>query len=212
MVPAGRVDTTSVLTGVDIMPTLLAATGVPEQENYRSDGLNVLSAFQGRPLKRETPIFWEWRGPHAQTADWPTHAVRDGDFTLIQDEKAARTELFNVIADRAQQHDISAANPNVVASLRAKLEAWRRTLPPFTQSPARGGSRSRPATPATDPKAATQDRAAIFKRWDKNGDGALTLEEYTAAIRTKDTAPARFRAFDGDGNGSLSSAEFERAR
>ena len=132
VVPAGRVDKTSVLAGVDVMPTLLAALGVKAPAGYQSDGINVLAALKGQPFTREAPIFWEWRGPHAQEADWPTHSVRDGDHVLIHNEDFTRVELYNVITDRGQQHDIASQNPEIVTALKAKLEAWRQTLPtPF---------------------------------------------------------------------------------
>lgn len=51
---------------------------------------------------------------------------------------------------------------------------------------------------------AQEDR---FKSADANGDGALTLEEVTAAA--PDTTADKFAAVDLDGNGTLSYDEFE---
>jgi arylsulfatase A-like enzyme len=214
-VPAGRVDRTSVLSGVDILPTILAASGVHGPAGYQPDGLNVLSAFEGKSFRRGTPLFWEWRGPHAQAADWPTHAVRDGDYVLIQDESTARTELYNVIEDRAQEHDIASSNPDRVAAMRASLDQWRKTLVPFKQSTGRGeGEPTRVAKAGTKsaPQGAPalQDRPAIFKRWDRDLDGFLSLEEYTAGLARKDNAPKRFKAFDKNGDGKLTLEEFAK--
>jgi arylsulfatase A-like enzyme len=134
-VPAGRVDKTSVLAGVDMLPTLLAATGMSAPAGYQSDGLNVSPPSKAQPFTREAPVFWEWRGPHSQPADWPTHAIRDGE-----------------------------------------------------------------------------DRVVIFKRWDKNADGQLSLDEYTGGLAKKEDAPRRFKSFDLNGDGKISMDEFAPAR
>ncbi len=206
VVPAGRIDKTSVLSGVDVMPTILAALDVKAPAGYQSDGINVLRALKGESFKREAPVFWEWRGPHSQEADWPTHAIRDSDHVLLHDETFARVELYNVITDRAQQQNLADKQPALVTALKSKLDAWRTTLPtPFKQS----GARTPPDKPAPAAKKATTiDRAAVFKRWDKNTDGHLTLEEYTDGLAKKDDAPKRFKAFDKNADGKLSADEF----
>lgn len=206
VVQAGRVDKTSVLTGVDVFPTLLAATGMSAPNGYQSDGLNVLSAFKGQPFTREAPVFWEWRGPHSQPADWPTHAIRDGDDVLLHDETGDRIELYDVIQDRAQEKDLAAARPERVRELKAKINTWRQSLPPFKQSPTRG--KGAPVARAIP----TQDRVVIFKRWDKNADGQLSLDEYTGGLAKKEDAPRRFKSFDLNGDGKISMDEFAPAR
>jgi hypothetical protein len=80
-------------------------------------------------------------------------------------------------------------------------------LPPFQQSPPPAESRSKAPAKNTTPTT-NQDRSAIFKRWDANHDNLLTLEEYTQAIRTKDTAPTRFKTFDKIADGHQSEADF----
>jgi N-acetylgalactosamine-6-sulfatase len=210
VVPAGRVDKTSVLAGVDVMPTILAALDVKAPAGYQSDGVNILAALKGQPFRRESPVFWEWRGPHSHDHDWPTHSVREGDHVLLHNEDFTRVELYNVIIDRAQEHDIASQNPEIVTALKAKLDAWRQTLPtPFVQS----GSRAAvvKAAPATK-KAPTVDRAAAFKRWDKDTDDILSLEEYTNGLAKKDDAPKRFKAFDKNSDGKLTREEFVGAR
>lgn len=206
-VPAGRVDKESVLAGVDVLPTILAAAGVPVPAGYHGDGKNVLSVLRGESMQRDTPLFWEWRGPHAQDADWPTHAIRDGDYVLLHDETATRTELYNVIEDRSQEHDIASANPELTASMKAKLDSWRSTLVPFVQSPQPDRGRKK-AAPSKATAISRQDRSVVFKRWDKDHSGSLSLQEYTDGLSKKEDAKKRFENFDKNGDGSVSSEEF----
>lgn len=54
------------------------------------------------------------------------------------------------------------------------------------------------------------DPAQRFARADKNGDGQLNLEEFLGKnTKNKEQRERRFKKLDGDGNGTLSKAEFE---
>lgn len=203
-VPAGRVDKTSVIAGVDMLPTLLAAAGVAAPEGYQSDGLNVLAAFKGETFMRTQPLFWEWRGPNAQEADWPQLAMRDGFHTLVMNYDGSRTELYDLSKDRAQAHDLSAADPQRTAAMTAALRAWQKTLPVPTP-PEPGAAHKKPSSA---PAKAAPNRAAAFKKWDKNADGILTLEEYSEGLSNKENAAQRFTNFDKNQDGRLSREEF----
>ncbi len=206
-VPAGRVDKTSVIAGVDMLPTLLAATDIAMPAGYASDGINVLPAFMGEPFTRTQPLFWEWRGPNAQEADWPQLAMRDGFQTLLMSFDEKRVELYDLTTDRGQERDQATSNPERTASMVAAIKAWRKTLPVPTDPPAPTAPRRKaPVDPA--PATAKTDYAAAFKRWDKNSDGTLSLEEYTNGLAKKENAPQRFKNFDKNGDGRVTEDEF----
>jgi N-acetylgalactosamine-6-sulfatase len=213
-VPAGRVDKTSVIAGVDMLPTLLAAAGVPMPQGYQSDGINVMDAFEGKPFTRPQPLFWEWRGPNAHDADWGQLAMRDGFFALVMSFDGQRTELYDLAKDRAQENDLSTAQTERVTSMTDALRAWQATLPapPKTTSAATPNKSRKPAPkPKTKGEGTAKpspDRAAAFKRWDTNHDNILTLEEYTNGLAKKDNAPQRFKNFDKNGDGKLTAEEF----
>ncbi|MBI1375006.1 MAG: sulfatase-like hydrolase/transferase [Phycisphaera sp.] len=126
--PAGRVDKTTVVTAVDLLPTFCAAAGVTLPDGYEPDGVNILPALNGRPFERDKPIFWEWRG--ASFGDnWPRLAVRDAQWKLVMNNDGSRMELYDLTADRAQASDLAKANPQVVQRLAAEALAWQKTLP-----------------------------------------------------------------------------------
>jgi N-acetylgalactosamine-6-sulfatase len=211
-VPAGRIDTTSVIAGVDVLPTLLAATGIPMPEGYKPDGINVMAAFKGEPFTRTQPLFWEWRGPNAHEADWGQLAMRDGFYALVMSFDGQRTELYDLTKDRAQENDLSTAQTERVASMTAALRAWQTTLPapPKTTAAATPNNARKPAPKAKGEATGkpAPDRAAAFKCWDTNHDNALTLEEYTDGLAKKENAPQRFRNFDKNGDGKVTVEEF----
>ena len=66
-------------------------------------------AFEGKPLGRPQPIFWEHEG---------NRAVRDGKWKLVAKHRRP-WELYDLDADRTEQHDLAAAMP-------AKVKSWRR--------------------------------------------------------------------------------------
>ncbi len=213
VVQAGRVDKTSVLAGVDVMPTVLAACGIQAPEGWKPDGLDVTAALKGEPFTRPQPLFWEWRGPNSHEADWPQLAMRDGSHTLVMSFDAQRVELYDLAQDRAQQTNLAPTDPERTARMMSALRTWQASLPAPV---AKTSSTSNPRTPkpkpapASPPKAATAkaDRGAAFRRWDKDHDGSLTLAEYTNGLAQKERAPERFNSFDSNSDGKVTPAEF----
>lgn len=208
VVPAGRVDKETALAAVDVFPTLLAATGIAPPRGYVSDGQNMLAAWKGEPQPRTKPIFWWWQGKHTGD-DWPAFAMREGEWMLLLDETGERAELYNVVADREQSNNLAAENPDRVKRMHSAIEAWFATLPksvdPALQSKA--DSRSAPRNPKPD-EPLSADRARTFTRWDRDGDGLLTLDEYRNGLTMKENAANRFKRFDRTGDGQISREEF----
>ena len=56
--------------------------------------------------------------------------VRAGDWKLQVSENPPRTWLFNLREDPTERHDLSAAQPERVAELRALIEAHNAEMPP----------------------------------------------------------------------------------
>ena len=128
--PGGAKDDSTVIAGVDLLPTFCAAAGVPLPSDYRPDGENMLAAFEGHPTVRSKPIFWEWRGPDGGVEWWPRLAVRDGDWKLVMGAKPDRVELHNVVKDPYEKKNLASSEPERVAQLSKMLLEWRDSLPP----------------------------------------------------------------------------------
>lgn len=127
--PAGLKNEKTVLTALDLLPTLCAAASVKVPEDYHGDGENLLAAFNGEKVSRTKPIFWEWRGTGAEPDWWPRLAVREGDWKLALTYDAKRVELHQLIGDRAEAHDFAKEHPEIVAHLSKLVLAWKATLP-----------------------------------------------------------------------------------
>ncbi len=127
--PAGVTNNTTVLTAVDLFPTLCAAAGVPLPTDYRPDGENLLAALEGKNATRTKPIFWEWRGTSHPPDWWPRLAVREGDWKLYLAPARNRAELYDESNDRREQQDQAARHPDIVARLKRLALEWKSTLP-----------------------------------------------------------------------------------
>ncbi len=129
VVPAGRVDNTSVITAVDLLPTFLHVAGVSLPEGFVPDGENVIAAFQGTPISRTKPIFWQWRGGESKEYTWPSTGIRDGQWKLLVNHEQQRIELYDEQNDWAETKNVAQQNPEIVEQLKQKIAAWESTLP-----------------------------------------------------------------------------------
>ena len=104
---------------IDFLPTFLDLAGAeyPTGSSGTSappPGESLREALQGRDVPRRTPIFWEHEG---------NRAVRDGDWKLVS-ANGGPWELYNMAEDRTELHDLAAVEPDRVASLAARYDAW----------------------------------------------------------------------------------------
>lgn len=129
VVPAGRDDTTSVVTAVDLLPTFLAAANIPLPKGYKPDGENVLAAFKGEKFERTKPIFWEWRGGIKDDFTWPSLGIRDGKWKLLVNKEMNKVELYNLEKDWAEKRNLMKRYPEIAKELMVKLDAWKAELP-----------------------------------------------------------------------------------
>jgi len=129
VIPAGKVDRTSVITAVDLLPTFLAIAGRDLPESYQPDGESIVSALQGKSFKRTRPIYWEWQGNHDRDYLWPHLGIRRGKWKLLLNQEMNQTELYDIEADWAETRDLSAVYPAVVRRLTDQVLKWKATLP-----------------------------------------------------------------------------------
>jgi arylsulfatase A-like enzyme len=130
----GRVDSKSVLSTVDLLPTFVAIAGSKLPKEYKPDGENILSLFKNQTFKRTKPLFWEWRFPlvdtnSSQTNSWPQGAVRDGEWKLVFNEKINRFELYNISNDIFEKDNLAQANQKKINKMYELWKNWKATLP-----------------------------------------------------------------------------------
>ncbi|MBI5800862.1 MAG: sulfatase-like hydrolase/transferase [Verrucomicrobia bacterium] len=139
-VPAGKIDDTSVVAGVDWLPTVCHFAGVKLPATHRPDGEVMADVFQGQARARTTPLLWEWR---FRIAGEPFHhspqlAIREGDWKLYLNPDRSRIELYDIKRDLTQLNNLAEKQPDLVARLSEKALAWSKELPPGPRDPGAG--------------------------------------------------------------------------
>jgi N-acetylgalactosamine-6-sulfatase len=216
-VAAGKWDETSVIAGVDFLPTICKLAGVGVPANVQPDGEDVSDIWLGASRPRTKPLHWEWLFNVQGRDDGympPMLAVRDGGWKLFVHHSGSGAQLFNIPQDAGEEHDVAAANPEIVKALTAKALDWVKTLPPSearNQVAKSGQPEDTPRKSAPAKGRPPLDRPKIFGQWDADKDGRLSFEEYKAGFGRKDDAGQRFKKFDTDGDGVLSGEEFVKA-
>jgi arylsulfatase A-like enzyme len=137
-VPAGRVDETSVIAGVDMLPTLCAIAGASLPEAYAGDGADVSKALLGDSITRKKALFWEYGrndksfkfgGPRNRS---PNVAMLEGHWKLLVNADGTGAELYDVFADPDETKSVANEHPDSAARMKAAALAWRSTLPALT--------------------------------------------------------------------------------
>jgi arylsulfatase A-like enzyme len=134
--PAGRVDETSVINGVDFFPTFCKLTGTALPKNVEFDGEDVSQVFFGKSLMRKKPMFWEYG--RNETFGYPKEypgqsspnvAVREGKWKLLVNADGSQVELYDINADRNEAQNVAEKNPKLAKRLMRAALDWRKSLP-----------------------------------------------------------------------------------
>jgi N-acetylgalactosamine-6-sulfatase len=133
VVAAGKIDKQSVITAVDLFPTLAQAAGAGLPDAYVSDGEDMSAALQGEPFERSKPIYWVWppaaKGGNGDSPNWPHLGYQSGKWKLLVNSELKKMELYRVSEDWYEANDVSAEHPEVTARMLGELEALRSAFP-----------------------------------------------------------------------------------
>lgn len=131
----GVVDDTTVLCGVDMLPTLATIGGAQLPPAYTSDGVDLSTALLGTPAARTKPIFWEYgrnetafkypAAPHRS----PNLAMREGKWKFLINADGTRRELYDLDSDPNETKDLSESNVIIAGKMEEALMKWRRSWP-----------------------------------------------------------------------------------
>ncbi len=114
------------VTSTDFYPTLLEAAGLPLMPEQHMDGVSILPLLeqQNQPDLEERPIFWHY--PHySNQGCTPGCSVRQGHWKLLEFFEDGKLELYDIYNDVGETKDVSAEHPDIVAKLKALLDAWK---------------------------------------------------------------------------------------
>lgn len=139
-IPSRTLDRESVISAVDLLPTLCTFAGVQLPGDYAPDGEDVSQALLARvPHSRTKCLFWEWRfDTYGQCLNRsPMLAIREGRWKLLLNPDQSRIELYDIPRQPMELHSQADKHPDVVKALADKALKWQATLPagPASASP-----------------------------------------------------------------------------
>jgi arylsulfatase A len=114
---------------IDYYPTFAEIAGAKIPAKQKIDGTSFVPLLRGSPkLNRPAPLFWHYPADTGMWKDRAGGACRDGDFKVVERYQAGSFELFNVKQDPNETKDLSAAMPDKLFELKAKLIDWQKEL------------------------------------------------------------------------------------
>ncbi|MEP4078343.1 sulfatase [Haloferula sp.] len=133
-IAAGKSETTTLLSAVDLLPTFCEIANAPLPENYVPDGVNQVSALKGEAkTERESPLFWRMNSAGnpkaAESYHWVSFAVVDQHWKLLSNHDGSHIELYDLAEDPLEKTNLAEQKSEVVSSLSKKLTQWKSTLP-----------------------------------------------------------------------------------
>ena len=124
---AGSVSDIPVIS-VDFFPTILEMAGVEQAAGANPvDGRSIVPILQGRGGDPQRPLFWHY--PHySNQLGRPGGAVRVGDWKLIEFYDDNSLELYNLVQDIGEQHNLLAEQPDRAQQMLQMLRDWRESV------------------------------------------------------------------------------------
>ncbi|MGY1553263.1 arylsulfatase [Microbacterium sp. A588] len=104
----------------DVMATVLEAAGTEYPETYPDrtplplEGVSMLDTLREDAADDARLLYWEHEG---------NCGVRRGQWKLVK-KYAQQWELYDMVRDRTELHDVAASHPAIVAELSAAYDVW----------------------------------------------------------------------------------------
>lgn len=114
--PAGKV-TDEFLTSLELLPTILRATGTPPPQSITLDGFDMLPTLRGETPSPRKEMYWQRRGEKAARVD---------HWKWVQN--AAGTGLYDLSQDLGEAKDLSKDKPEVLKLMQDHFATWRTAM------------------------------------------------------------------------------------
>ncbi|MEJ5310110.1 MAG: sulfatase [Anaerolineae bacterium] len=105
----------------DLVPTLLELTGI--ESDIAFDGKSLMRLVDGSVASYDSEFYiteCTWMRKHGwRTPEWKLIVALEPDFHFKPE-----IELYNLVTDPGENHNVAEAEPEIVAMLRARMDAW----------------------------------------------------------------------------------------
>ncbi len=133
-IASGEVNDESVISAVDILPSLCAITGAKLPSGFKGSGENMDRTLLGAAVQqRKNDLMWDFgRNGFFNKPKQPYHqsqhlAIRHGDWKLLINSDSTDMELYNIKKDRNETTNIAHQQPELASELSDKVINWYTT-------------------------------------------------------------------------------------
>ena len=125
----GTTNERSVMSGVDLLPSITKLAGVRLPADVPFDGEDFSQTMLGWKAKLRTrPLFWvrppDRPGPRDDR--WPELAMREGNWKLTLMADGTHPQLYDLVNDAHESHNVASDHPELVKRLSDELLSWRK--------------------------------------------------------------------------------------
>jgi arylsulfatase A-like enzyme len=127
IVPRGQWSAAPVVS-TDFYPTFLEVAGVKPPPGHILDGRSLAPLLRDpRAALGERDICWYYPLEKDHFLGGKSAmSIRDSRWKLIEFLSSGEKQLFDLVSDPEESHDLAARNPEVVRALSSRLAAWRK--------------------------------------------------------------------------------------
>ncbi len=133
------------MANIDVLPTVMRIAGVESSGGKPIDGVDLLDVLTGKQqsLERELFNYIGQTGPDSEqisymTNEWKLLVIGPAVTDDSADDSKRLKMLFHISEDMAEEHDVAAENPEMVAKMYEKLKGFRAlqpadSIPPYNE-------------------------------------------------------------------------------
>ena len=123
----------SLITAIDLVPSLLEFTESKSENTEQYDGVNLINTILGKSKSsRKEPVFYS-RPPDRKNyygfENLPDLAVREGDWKLLCDYDGGRQELYNIVNDPEENRNLADVHTERAKTMTQKVMSWYKSMP-----------------------------------------------------------------------------------
>jgi arylsulfatase A len=122
-IKAGTISDVPVIS-MDLVPTILDAAGIVLSPSETMDGESLWPLLRSEGELEREAIFFHYPNYAFHQENRLGGAVRVGDYKLIEWYDDGSVELYNLVDDIGEQHDLAAEMPERAGAMKTRLDNW----------------------------------------------------------------------------------------
>ena len=134
-IKANRVDSTSVISALDLLPSFAYLAGADLNNTEIFDGEERTDTWLNEPSARSKALFWEYGRNNDYfsfpkgTNRSPALAYREGSWKFLMDLDKNNIELYDLSTDEMESQNMASTHPDLVEKFSEILIKWWSGLP-----------------------------------------------------------------------------------